>query len=819
MEGKVSSIFVIGIEEDVISRFIADEISKRNDMSLFQRVNVRHSHLQNLSFIAPPDLDEVSAVVVVGAAEDSNDLGRRILTNYSEMIVVEVELPESVVRVNMRNPGLQELLSSLQSILLEAVKQERPKQPYVRTQLSSGSNSHRAVFDAAIDWVRAILESALDRLEVENGDGYGITTSKEAIARFLLEEPEPNDDLREMFVKLRETLQDNDALPISRLTQHAKMSDFEIQITVLAWIAELDLKSQRCLGFLQDDMGRRAGSISFYSWLFDAGPTKIQEVYKEGNLREWMIFETLTGGLDEPVRFDPYLRGWLLGDNQSLLEDPRVAAVVQNYPWPGSGGLESPTEARLAISLVNRIANANAPTWLILNDSEWRSLLEKGSAERSPIRIETSRLRSLETLDSQQCARRIARIAILTGEPVFIYASEDLDSTLEPIQQFIRELSCQCCNVAMVCNDFASWTKFITNCDLHIKECAPVSKEARFAAFESAALLVGADLDSSQIEELQNRYPLSLEQLEHASQIAASRERTEQEDVDECKFFSACKIVISQGLSRLAERIEPVFRLKDIVLPSDQQLQLVEIVDNMKFASKVLDEWRFGEKLPYGRGVSALFFGPSGTGKTMAAMGIANELHTQLLRLDLSRVVSKYIGETEKNIDRVFRDAERSGAVLLIDEAEAIIGKRSEVKDAHDRYANIEVAYLLQRMENFGGLAILTTNMRQNLDAAFLRRLRFMVDFPKPSADDREKIWRLCLPDGTHSLTDSLFWQLGRKIEVSGGNIRQITLRAAFLAAAAGDSIGFSQIDSAVRAELAKMGLPHVKIDTDRRVA
>src|SRR6185369_10628125 len=164
--------------------------------------------------------------------------------------------------------------------------------------------------------------------------------------------------------------------------------------------------------------------------------------------------------------------------------------------------------------------------------------------------------------------------------------------------------------------------------------------------------------------------------------------------------------------------------------------------------------------------VAALFHGPSGTGKTMAAMGVAHRLGIQLLRLDFSRVVSKYIGDTEKNIDRVFTDAGRSGAAILIDEADALLGKRSEVKDAHDRYANIEVAYLLQRMETFEGLAILTTNLRQNLDPSFLRRLRFVVDFPRPDSAARMQIWRQCLPEESHVLDDIDFRQLARKIDL-----------------------------------------------------
>ena len=191
---------------------------------------------------------------------------------------------------------------------------------------------------------------------------------------------------------------------------------------------------------------------------------------------------------------------------------------------------------------------------------------------------------------------------------------------------------------------------------------------------------------------------------------------------------------------------------------------------------------------------------------------LAERLGVQILRIDLSRVVRKYIGDTEKNIDRVFADAEKSGAALLIDEADALFGRRSEVKDAHDRYANIEVAFLLQRMEAYAGLAILTTNLRQNLDPSFLRRLRFIVDFPKPDAAAREKIWRQCLPEDSHALDDAAFRQVARKIDLSGGHIRQITLRAAFIAATGETTIGLDHIARASRAEFAKLGLPPVEI-------
>jgi SpoVK/Ycf46/Vps4 family AAA+-type ATPase len=336
-----------------------------------------------------------------------------------------------------------------------------------------------------------------------------------------------------------------------------------------------------------------------------------------------------------------------------------------------------------------------------------------------------------------------------------------------------------------------------------------------------AAKGAAAYLSDELAETIANRYPMHVDALEHSMHLARSRSKNhEADDPDLDRFTSACKELASEGMSRLVDRLEPVFSLDDVVLPSDRKDQLTEIVDNVRLANRVLDGWKFREQLPYGRGVAALFSGASGTGKTMAAMGIARRLGIQIFRLDLSRVVSKYIGETEKNLDTVFTDAQRSGAAILIDEADALFGKRSEVKDAHDRYANIEVAYLLQRMESYEGLAILTTNMRKNLDPAFTRRLRFIVEFPQPDGPAREKIWRLCLPEESHELDDVDFRQLARRLNLTGGQIRQITLRAAFIAAAANEQIRLEHVASAARSELAKLGMPPVEIDlTDKRRA
>ena len=199
-------------------------------------------------------------------------------------------------------------------------------------------------------------------------------------------------------------------------------------------------------------------------------------------------------------------------------------------------------------------------------------------------------------------------------------------------------------------------------------------------------------------------------------------------------------------LDGLAERIDPVASWDDLVLPDGHQRLLHEIVLHVRHRTQVYERWGFAERTSRGLGVTALFAGESGTGKTLAAEVLARELELDLYRIDLAATVSKYIGETEKNLRRVFDAAEASGAVLLFDEADALFGKRGEVKDGHDRYANLEVAYLLQRMESYRGLAILTTNLRSNVDRAFLRRLRFVVQFPFPDAQHRAEIWRRTLP-------------------------------------------------------------------------
>ena len=271
-------------------------------------------------------------------------------------------------------------------------------------------------------------------------------------------------------------------------------------------------------------------------------------------------------------------------------------------------------------------------------------------------------------------------------------------------------------------------------------------------------------------------------------------------------IHAACRAQSDPKLHTLARKIRSVHTWKDIVLPADTLAQLGEMCQRVAQSCRVLGEWGFATKLSTGKGVNALFAGPSGTGKTMAAGILANELGLELYKIDLSQVVSKFIGETEKNLDSIFTGAENSNIILFFDEADALFGKRSEVRDSHDRYANIEISYLLQKMEDYEGVAILATNLRQNLDEAFLRRLAFSINFPFPDEADRRRLWSGIWPEAISFANNVDFDVLARQFKLSGGNIKNVALAAAFLAAADGGIVNMSHLLHAIRREFQKLG-------------
>jgi len=319
-----------------------------------------------------------------------------------------------------------------------------------------------------------------------------------------------------------------------------------------------------------------------------------------------------------------------------------------------------------------------------------------------------------------------------------------------------------------------------------------------------AALGESAGGSPAQLASQFNLNPIAIQQI--AQTVLAQAPTQDYDDTLPDRLWSACLVSSRPQLDVLAQRLDTKATWEDIVLPEEEEGSLHQIANQVRQRHKVYQEGGFENRMNRGLGISALFAGDSGTGKTMAAEVIANELQLNLYRIDLSAVVSKYIGETEKNLRRLFDAAEDGGAILFFDEADALFGKRSEVKDSHDRYANIEINYLLQRIEAFRGLAILATNMRSSLDQAFVRRLRFIITFSFPTPADRQKMWQHVFPAQTHT-QDLNFARLAR-LNLTGGNIHNVALNAAFLAAQQGTSVTMPLVLQAARAEFRKLDRP-----------
>ena len=332
--------------------------------------------------------------------------------------------------------------------------------------------------------------------------------------------------------------------------------------------------------------------------------------------------------------------------------------------------------------------------------------------------------------------------------------------------------------------------------------------EAQRALWEEQ-LPEGSDVSSADLSTLAGKFRLGTEAIADAVRGArgkATWREPAKAVVNIEDLYASARTQSTPILSDLARKITPHYAWDDIVLPADARDQLREMCAHIEHRHQVYELWGLGAKLAMGKGLMALFAGNSGTGKTMAADVMAGTLGLDLYKIDLSGVVSKYIGETEKNLATIFTEAGHSNAILFFDEADALFGKRSEVKDAHDRYANIETAYLLQRMEEYAGMVVLATNLKSNLDEAFMRRLHFVIDFPMPDEDDRRRIWKATIPPAMPIAEDVDLEFLSRQFKIAGGNIRNVVLAAAFLAASEGSTVGMRHMVRGIRREYQKLG-------------
>jgi hypothetical protein len=591
---------------------------------------------------------------------------------------------------------------------------------------------------------------------------------------------------------------DRAALPsaLDVLASAFALTPFEQQILVMCVGIELDASFAFVCAAASGDPDRTAPTFGLaLAALPDA---HWDALLPTAPLRHWRLIEPQSGaGLTAaPLRVDERVLHFLTGVEAS---DAQLAGLLT--PVEGAGPL-APSHARLAARLAATLADPPEPgpglvVQLYGEDVRARTAIARAGSAMAGLgllRLVADALPAAPA-DIDLLARLCEREARLTASAILV-ATDDIDTGDAPRSVAARRFIGSCRAPLIV-----------TARDRIQLDRSPVTIDvARPGIGEQlelwrAALETIGHAETSLIERLAGQFSFGAAEIVDAVATAAASE----DDVPSA-VWSACRLEARPSMEGLAQRIGHKATWRELVLPPAQIETLGEIGIQVRQRARVYDTWGFGRSGERGLGISALFAGPSGTGKTLAAEVLAEELQLDLYRIDLSQVVSKYIGETEKNLRRVFDAAEIGGAVLLFDEADAIFGKRSEVKDSHDRYANIEVSYLLQRMEAYRGLAILTTNQKSALDAAFLRRIRFVVDFPFPDELQRAEIWRRVFP--ADAPTSGLDWRLLAQLHVSGGSIRNIALNSAFIAAEADEPVGMQHLARAARTEYAKLEKP-----------
>jgi SpoVK/Ycf46/Vps4 family AAA+-type ATPase len=622
------------------------------------------------------------------------------------------------------------------------------------------------------------------------------------------------------------------------------LSQFDLDLLLIALAPELDLRYERLYAYLQDDVSRQRPSVDLALNLLC--PTAGIKIGRRAHLapeaplvRHGLIHllpdanRPVSPNLAHYLKVDEQIVRWLLGE-RSL--DSRLISF-SDFVSPGIslGNLSLNDEIEQTFrSLIDRADNRCRAMLVYLQGAPGagqRQIAEAMANETGLFLLaaDLSRAVNATVADFDQLIRLLFREAYLQNTLLFLNGIDAMhgEDRMHHRQSLLESLSETF--VITLLSGRRTWESF--SHDGQSLESKPLGVmtvrvpspdfEQRRSYWRSKLSEAEIELDGEDLNALSGRFRLDPDRI--ADAITAARNRYDWTDASiqsetsitsderiEIDWFgrlqTAARQQSSQDLMSLALKIEPHYSWSDIVLPDDTFRQLREICARVTNSHEVLGKWGFGNKLAHGKGVSALFAGPSGTGKTMAADIIANELVLDLYKIDLAGVVSKYIGETEKNLDRIFTAAENANAILFFDEADALFGKRFEVQDSHDRYANIEISYLLQKMEQYEGVAILATNLRQNLDDAFVRRLAFTVHFPFPDEADRRRIWEGIWPRGAHLGNDVEFGFLARQFKLSGGNIKNIALASAFLAAADGGVVTMEHLSHATQREYQKLG-------------
>jgi hypothetical protein len=600
---------------------------------------------------------------------------------------------------------------------------------------------------------------------------------------------------------------------IDQITETFGLTIFERQILLLCAGIEMDsniaTQCSETLGFGRND---RSGTISFSLALALLDDPHWSALAPSAPLRRFHLIELESGhGLTSaPLRIDERILHYLAGVNEL---DPRLEPLLQtrrHTHWIAEEHIALAEEALHSLDILS----PNAPVLHLCGDDPrgqediaaviarhvGRHLFILPIENMADLSAASSRLGHFETSSGNLSESAAQFVPLWTREsailPAVLLVQCGASALITAAKQIIERLPAPLI--------LASRDPLILDRRLMRKIVDKPHPTSQKQLWAKALGPVGAKLNGH-LDEIAEQFRLSAETIASVGPlVAATADDSGTADPD--KLWTACRSLSRPRLEDLAQRIPPVAAWDDLILPENQKRTLRQLAAQSRHRMTVYESWGFAGKGRRGLGISALFAGASGTGKTLAAEVLAKELRLDLYRIDLSAVVSKYIGESEKNLRQVFDAAEEGGVLLLFDECDALFGKRSEAKDSHDRYANIEVSYLLQRMENFQGLAVLTTNFKSAMDKAFQRRLRFTVDFPFPGVPEREAIWQRVFPAQTP--TSGLNSKRLAQLNMTGGNIRNIALNAAFLAAEEGEPIQMKHLLHATRQEAIKTERP-----------
>jgi SpoVK/Ycf46/Vps4 family AAA+-type ATPase len=614
-------------------------------------------------------------------------------------------------------------------------------------------------------------------------------------------------------------------LRLDELGRLFQLTAFDTDALLICLAPELDLRYERLYAYLQDDVTKKRPSVDLILNLLC--PSFETKLVARGHFtpNAPLLEHHLLAVFDDPSQLQPPLLSRYLKVDERVVNylldsdelDTRLLPYARHtVPETRLENLLLPADVRPRLALlVRENGKGKGPifyfqgTYGVGKQTTAEALCRELGI--GLLVIDGERLLNAEKEGFETITRLVAREALLQGAALYW---DGFDALLADDKRAWREALVRALEGRRGLTFLAGDTTWEPVDALH--DVPFVRVEFPLPTYAERVRLWKVSLNGStphgagaELGALANKFRFSGGQIRDAASTARNLARwrdPENGHVTLADLYAACRLQSNRKLATLARKITPHYAWDDIVLPVDRLKQLREICNHVRYRARVYDEWGFDRKLSLGKGLNVLFAGPSGTGKTMAAEIMANELGLDLYKIDLSTVVSKYIGETEKNLARIFAEAETSNAILFFDEADALFGKRSEVKDSHDRYANIEISYLLQKMEEYEGIVILATNLRRNLDDAFVRRMAFTVPFPFPEKEDRLRIWEGIWPPETPRADELDLAFMARQFKLAGGNIKNVALAAAFLAAEDGQVVGMNHLIWATRREFQKMG-------------